>query len=655
MAYVILRRPSGFRFFLLQNATWLATGLLLVVCANDIAELRWPDEPVVAHAVVTDAVSVTDRSVRCEVQLLSLSDSSGSVRPDDRRVMLSLPATDSAAALCPGDELCFLATLRSPSNRGYPYEFDYASYLRRQGITGVTSRVPSGNWSRSALSPVGLRRLTFYSRLHIRALQARDRLVEGYRRAGLPDKGLAVVAALTLGDRSRLTSGLRTVYGQAGASHLLALSGLHLGVLLVLLQWFLLRPLRHSRFYLPCVLSALLFIWSYTWLAGLPPSLVRSSVMYSLLLVTTILNRRSLTVNNLLFTMLLLLLFRSRYLFEVGFQLSCLAMAGLLLLAPRLERCCAAFPRWFRVPWRMFAVSLSAQLFTAPLVARYFHLFTPWSSFASLPAIPLTTLLVAVSPLLWFFGWLLPHVTWPARIVALLVDAQHAWLSWTASWPAAQWEVYPSWTMVVVLYVLLLFGLSVWAFGRIRRLTAMAASLFIVGMVLIYDRYIDREQPCLWFYNIPACPTVHVVYSPASSLLLTTCPDSVIHHTRYVDHSYWRRRLTRPPRTVDVGHCTTPQVHAHAGWVQLPGLSVWFLDDSPGRTDGIPASPDYLYVTRRYRGDLLCLGGSVHPGCVILDASLGARRARSYATTCRLMGWPCHDLASQGALKVAFK
>ena len=195
---------------------------------------------------------------------------------------------------------------RPPVNRGNPDEFDFVRWRWIQGVED------SASWT---------------ARLRHRALKLRAALAERYAIADMDAEAQAIVVASTLGDRSQLSSQTRDLYSAAGASHLLALSGLHLSIIVGLFLMFLNGRLYLSR-WRPLVGGlVILFIWCYAFVAGLPTSLVRASLMMSLFLVGSLLNRNGQPLHWLVLTALVMLLIRPVYLFDVGAQLSFAAVA----------------------------------------------------------------------------------------------------------------------------------------------------------------------------------------------------------------------------------------------------------------------------------------------------------------------------------------
>ena len=158
-----------------------------------------------------------------------------------------------------------------------------------------------------------------------------------------------MASALTLGDRSRVSQETRAAYNEAGAAHLLALSGLHLGIIIGFFSWLLgRRLLRFSRWRFLTVPLLILFVWAYAFVAGLPASLVRAALMATFILLTFLLRREVQLLNSLFLAAFIMLLLRPTYLFDVGAQLSFLAVLGIgMLYSPLVDlmkdHCYAAY------------------------------------------------------------------------------------------------------------------------------------------------------------------------------------------------------------------------------------------------------------------------------------------------------------------------
>ena len=188
---------------------------------------------------------------------------------------------------------------------------------------------PSGEIRYEAESRLDRTRLFF--------LQQRSRLLSHLNAQGGGDEAYAVVAAMTLGDKSALTKDLREVYSVTGASHVLALSGLHLGIIYALLSLFTVG----RRWQVATQALVIVSIWAFVFLVGMPVSVVRAAIMLTVYALMSLGHRDRMSLNVLAFTAILILLFHPRSLYDVSFQLSFAAVASILLFLPLME---ALFP-----------------------------------------------------------------------------------------------------------------------------------------------------------------------------------------------------------------------------------------------------------------------------------------------------------------------
>ena len=207
-------------------------------------------------------------------------------------------------------------------------------------------------------------------------LQQREQLLQRFNDSGLDGDAYAVVAAMSLGDKSALTRDVKSAYSVSGASHVLALSGLHLGIIYMLLSLFLPR----RRWPALSQLLMILVVWAFVLLVGMPVSAVRSAVMLTIYGVLSIGRRNKMSVNVLAFTAFLMLMWNPAWLFDVGFQMSFMAVWAILLFVPLFtsvfsDQYYMEHP-WVAKVWGMVAVSIAAQLGVAPLIAYYFGQFS---------------------------------------------------------------------------------------------------------------------------------------------------------------------------------------------------------------------------------------------------------------------------------------
>ncbi len=269
---------------------------------------------------------------------------------------------------------------------------------------------------------------------------------------GLEGGQTALLQAMLLGWRQQLPDTLRELYSRVGASHILALSGLHLGVLFCLLNALMRRVLCNAVWRTAVGMAMLTVMWLYVMLTGCSPSLVRASVMMSLLIAAQMRACGYSPWHALAAAACLILLFSPRALYSISFQLSFTAVAGIFLFYRPLSRQChiPALPlRWL---WNGICVSLAAQLGSLPLVAYYFHCISLTSVLLSPIYILLATGIMYSGIAAMLFGGQAF-----VSVVALLMDVQHSAMRSAAALPFnLVGNLHPDATEVLFMYLALL-------------------------------------------------------------------------------------------------------------------------------------------------------------------------------------------------------
>jgi competence protein ComEC len=309
--------------------------------------------------------------------------------------------------------------------------------------------LPAGLWH---IESVSLQHLSHLERSRITFLRWRHRLLERFQLLGAGDDVYAVLSAMTLGDKSALSRDLRDVYSVTGASHVLALSGLHLGILYFF--FVCLIPTRWRRAVLPQVFI-ILSIWAFTFLAGLPVSMIRAALMFSMFAVFSVGEREGASVNTLCLAALIMLVVNPASLYDVGFQLSFMAVISILIVMPFFDGLVSW--EWRQHHWLLsrlwdcLAVSTAAQLGVAPLIAFYFGRFSTYFLLTNVVVLPCAYLILVGALIMLLIPWplLAAGVLW-------IVGTLNRLLELMARLPFASVEgLHPTVLQVVLCYVAL--------------------------------------------------------------------------------------------------------------------------------------------------------------------------------------------------------
>ena len=373
--------------------SFVVLGWLLMARQKNSLMVDWPEGEFCYKAVVISDPVEKPKTMAVDVLLTE----------SGRKLKCYLYKDNQSRSLRIGDGLQLQSRIEANSDwrKG---SFDYRRYLDIHGYSGRTF-VASWKWQKARVSLSGLARL---ERTRLFFLQQRSRLLSRLHSDTVANSSpaasqysssdaYAVVAAMVLGDKSALTQELKDIYSVTGASHVLALSGLHLGIIYALLSLFVFR----RRWQVLSQVIVILSIWAFVFLVGLSVSVVRSAMMLSVYALLSLGHRDRMSVNTLAFTAMVMLMVNPLSLFDVGFQLSYMAVLSILLFVPLLE---GVFTEQFlmshrviRWIWGMTSVSLSAQVGVAPLIAYYFGRFSCFFLLTNFIVIPAAMLILYLS------------------------------------------------------------------------------------------------------------------------------------------------------------------------------------------------------------------------------------------------------------------
>lgn len=554
----------------------------------------------------------------------------------------------SATPPLPGDLVMVrgrLDTLRPALN---PEAFDYAAWQRRQGIQ-ATVHAPAGAWRSLGRSP--------NLPLWLQARRLRHDMVARYAHY-MDGEPLALMAALTLGDRSQLQPDLRDPFARSGVSHVLALSGLHLSFLFALFQWLVLRrmTLGTRRYALAAVVGVVL-MWGYVLVAGMPLSLVRAAVMFSLAQVFGLCQRTSLSVANLSLAATAILVWQPQALFDVGYQLSVVSVLSILVFVPYLP--CPALLRRHVLSRQVFAfvsVSVVAQVGTAPLVAYHFHAVPVYGLLGNLVAVPAASLLLVFGLLFFLLPWWRPFV---ADAVHVVSESLLTVLRQLGRLPGASLSFQPSvgWT-ICAYFAFLAVALSLTERPWRRRM--VWAAVLGVMVTVAWGVVENRRQalsPQLVIYHTYRSAPVHFLPSADSTFVWSAdaaaCrADSAA--LAPVRRTYWTNHALPEPRYVSADG-RYGALYLQGSVAQCGPWRVARLCRPLRAADGLPQRPlavSHLLLDGRYRGTLADALRRYRPQMVVLSPALPVALRDTLALQAAAHHLPVHDIARHGALVV---
>lgn len=373
-----------------------------------------------------------------------------------------------------------------------PFGFDYKKYLLQQKIS---KKIYLDSLNIVSIKPSR----SFATKVFLSVEEAKKQLAS----VGLSSNTKGLLLSLLFGDRQELSPELKNQFIQAGVIHVLALSGLHIGVLYVLLL-FLTAPLKQiKKGYYAQLILIIVVLWFYEFIVGFPSSIVRGVTMFSVVAFCKLINREANTYNNLAISAFLLLLYNPYFIFDVGFQLSFVAVLGIVLGYPLYKNWLQKKHLVIRYFGGLFFVSLSAQLAVLPLLLYYFHQLPLFFLIANLLIVPMVLVLfvfgIALFISFYILPFLIPFLVHIANTITLYLDAVTQFISNLpfASLQNISFNAFLAITLALLIafFVNLLYKQSRFNFKL------FLASLVLFQIIVFASNYYGFSKNELVFYN----------------------------------------------------------------------------------------------------------------------------------------------------------
>lgn len=644
-------RTFRFRPFLglLLLLAWTAMGALVVQEQHPLRRdhhfaKHWEESSCLVGVVRSVRTGTSHHRYRVDVE--GVRSEKGSWRKVSGRMLVYLP--DSLAAR--GDTLLWKGRLQRIPPPLNPEAFDFAGYMERQYVFHQ-SFIRSGNYRIFPYRGGG--GLTAWA---ARAQSRGLRILADY----LPEEdAYAVAAALVLGHREALDTGLREAYAISGAMHILAVSGLHVGLVYLLLSRMLriipVRPSHRRWFEMILQLGG---IWGFVLVAGLPASAVRAATMFSFFTLGRTLYRQASIYNILAASAFCMLLWNPQQLFQVGFQLSFSAVFGIIAWHDRIYRSWHPPSRLLDYGWKLICVSLAAQMATFPLGVYYFNQFPVFFWLSGLIAVPAAGLILGGGLILLLLEPIGPLAACAGSLLRHLLDAVNSSIRWISELPLSR--LHGLWIeereVVLLYFFMVLFSLatSVWAHSGKRQGKLWLAALTVL-LILTWSRAfglwqrINQRQIVIYYVS---GNTLLDIVDEAGCRSITGAGLSAEKVSYAAQRYRWSRKVDPASSLLltDIGE--------GRGWRYRAGLLQFYdrkllvlgPEDHPAHLPAMNA--DVVLIRGNPNWTVFDLQERISASLIVLDASNSFDTARAWRLQCRKAGINFHSVRSQGALVI---
>ena len=589
-------------------------------------------------ARVYDPPLEKDKSMKVILELRGFMSDTTIVKASGK-VMAYFEKSDDAMDLAYGDMLAFPLPIEAISPPLNPEEFDYRKYLERHGVLGRVY-LKQGDWI-----GVGVNK---GNPLFSFAYRFRDRMLQALQRCGVTEEEFGVGAAILLGYDESLPAQVKQNYVAAGSMHILCVSGMHVGVIYLLASFLLGFLGKGRRAALIRRLVLLVLIWFYALLTGLSPSILRATLMITFVVFGELIRRKGFALNSIAASAFVLLLIDPNNLFAIGFQLSYVAVVGIVLLQKPIYNLIFVNNKLLDKVWEITAVSLAAQIATMPFAVYYFKQFTPYFGLSNLFMTPLSFLVILSGMLLLVFSWVPMLNALLGKVVWFLLRMMNLSVAWIERLPGSLLKGLYMDDIQFALSLLLLLLLLLFVNLKKKRMMMelLAVSVAFVMAMAWRSQHLSHQSQFL-VYSLKGHTAIAIVDGFSQVIL---CDEGLPAEVSSIDYSlkgHWARdQLNMNPvcylLSEDVHHA---MVNKRRHLISAQGVLLALWDPSLAlneRSHGIVV--DYVMVREKQKPELQRVINTYQIGMLIIDGSVPEYLAKEWINQAETLGIPFKDL-----------
>ncbi|MBA3673395.1 MAG: ComEC/Rec2 family competence protein [Chitinophagaceae bacterium] len=549
---------------------------------------------------------------------------------------------DSAntTALKYGDKILISKKVQQIKNSGNPGAFDYQRYLTfRQIFHNVFLK--KSDWVLLDEKNINsFKQFLFTGRQNV--LNILEKTMKG------DDDQLAIAKALLIGYTQDLDKDLVQAYSNTGVVHIIAISGMHLGLIYIMLIWIFSKIPFIKRSKIIKVALILCCLWLFALLTGGAASILRAAVMFSCIVIGQNFSRTASIYNALAASAFILLCYNPYFLWDVGFQLSYLAVLGIVIFQKPVYHLLYIKNNWLNKIWQLVTVTLAAQILTFPVCLYYFHQFPTLFLFTNILLVPLSSLILFVEIFLVAFSWI-PFVgIYVGELTWWLIWLMNKIILWFNSLPFSVWDA----ISISVLSTFLLYGFVVcigyWLLNKNKL--AFKFSLFALLYFTVFTGYTKLKrlnQEKLIVYNVPQHQSIDIISGNTYKFI----GDSVLLADGMLQNFHLKpgRVLLQLNKRVD----SLPALYQSGNFYQLNDKKVLLINNSivfqPAEQK---INVDYIIISKNPKLYIYQLAQVFNCRQFIFDSTNPLWKIAKWKKDCEALHLRCYSVPEQGAFVV---
>jgi competence protein ComEC len=638
------RKHLNYLFGFVFSLVLFFLGILLVQIKYD-NKIKISEENYTYTAVIIENPQVKENSVKTLIEITGIKADS-SFKTTKTKV-LAYFQKDSSVNLKIGDLFIARSQINEIKHSGNPEVFNYARYMFFKE-TYYQTYLKADQFS--VIDKNKGNRILIY------ANAVRQKLLDQYKKHHIAGDNFAVLSALTLGYKNDMSPEIKQSFSVSGAMHVLSVSGLHVGVIFYIISQllFFLEKKKYGRIFR--FIIVLVVLCGYATLTGLSSSVMRSTLMFSLMGFGDLFLRSKNTYNTIAASAFIMLLINPFSIMDVGFQLSYLAVMSIVFFQPRIYSL-VQFSRFLPDKiWQLISVSIAAQIGTLPITLFYFHQFPVYFIITNIFVIPISTFIICTSVVLLAFSFSTLIGDFIAFLLNLQLNLFNGSVKLIESLPySAIRSVFITNIESVILFCIILIT-SIYLIKRRLywlKLAFYASMAFIVfNTIRIYN---IRHESGLIVYNIPKTSAIEYYAGINNKLFINKSTDEVEKLIKFNFQTFWDKQgiqnsvIVKPNETSENKpwnsyFCNNKKIIQ----INSDKLKKFAVES--------PIIVDYLILSENINMSISELQKYFSCKQVIFDSSNQLFRVNQWKKDCELLGQAYHSVLHQGAfiLKQSF-
>lgn len=644
VSFIPLLKNYGLRkvFGIGVNIT-IATAAYLLLYAMPYGSSKYfgNSNKLYCRAVVLETPQIKKNGIRILAMVKEVSECGDTFESCSRRVLIHTSLQHGQPMLFSGDEITLSGYANVIKNNGNPHEFNMMRYWAARNVF-YSFRVKQINSCTERK----------YFVLQAKASEYRERLTKRFLQSGLSGREFPIVSAMVFGARSEIDGELKSAFSSTGVTHVLAVSGMHVAVLFLIINSLLFFLQNYGWQQILKVIFILIILYIYAFVTGLSASVLRAVVMFTFILLARLLHRELTIYHSLAASAFFLLVLNPWYLFDIGFQLSYLAVISIVSIEPFIADKIGSKNRILNYLSSLVSVSIAAQIGVAPLILYYFHSFPLYFIFANLIVIPISFvvmmggLLIQLLPVAIAAKFITPLLAWVTR---LMINS----VLWIDGWPMSLIKnISMNYFEMIILYIFLISLIFILVKrSKIGWFVANISFLLLLLSVFINRLYAHNSERIL-FLNIPGT-TVFEIKKSGKNYLIYNSHQTNRSYLHFILSSHWIQDRCMP----DTFICLSKTNFFAENGIELISLfdnsktlsvsSIKFLilgDEKFNRDSVYFGGYDYLVLF----GKKKIIYNIVNPCNIILMPSLPYYIKQDHVHYFKLKGKICEDIPNEG-------